>query len=100
MNSWNRFCDHFLWWEAEGFGLDTSRSPLPDGLLQKFPSTFSGLMAHLKAIESGGKVNVDEKRAVGHYWLRAPELAPRSEITNAISSTLEKIDAFVQRVHS
>jgi glucose-6-phosphate isomerase len=30
----------------------------------------------LVATERGDEVNADEKRRVGHYWLRAPELAP------------------------
>ena len=29
------------------------------------------------ALEKGAIANADEKRMVGHYWLRAPELAPR-----------------------
>ena len=30
----------------------------------------------LVAIEAGEIMNPDEGRAVGHYWLRTPELAP------------------------
>jgi len=30
----------------------------------------------LEATERGDVVNLDERRRVGHYWLRAPELAP------------------------
>ena len=32
--------------------------------------------AAMRAIEAGSVANVDERRMVGHYWLRAPERAP------------------------
>jgi glucose-6-phosphate isomerase len=37
---------------------------------------------------------------VGHYWLRAPQLAPTPEITAAITATLADIADFAARVHS
>lgn len=100
MNSWNRFKDHFFWVEKEGFGLDTSRSPLPDAFEQKFPSLIQGVIEHISAIESGEIVNVDEQRAVGHYWLRTPELAPNEKIRNEIISTIQHIQAFAKEVHT
>lgn len=100
MNSWNRFKDHFFWVEKEGFGLDTSRSPLPDAFEQKFPSLIQGAIEHISDIESGEIVNVDEQRAVGHYWLRAPELAPNKKLREEILSTIHHIQSFVKDVHS
>src|SRR5262249_27113023 len=35
----------------------------------------------------------------GHYWLRAPELAPSAEITGEIRTTLNRILAFADGVH-
>ena len=34
----------------------------------------------MDALEKGAIANPDEKRMVGHYWLRAPELAPTPEL--------------------
>lgn len=51
-------------------------------------------------LEAGEVANRDEGRMVGHYWLRAPQLAPTAEIRSAISLTLDKIKAFTRDVHS
>ena len=37
---------------------------------------------------------------VGHYWLRAPELAPTSEIRRDIEETLERVRRFAADVHA
>lgn len=49
----------------------------------------------MKAILSGKLVNDDEKRMVGHYWLRNPFLSPTKEIENAVLSCNKKIAEFV-----
>ena len=41
----------------------------------------------MDALESGAIANPDEGRMVGHYWLRAPELAPDDAIREAIRAT-------------
>src|SRR6185437_7187203 len=56
--------------------------------------------AAMAALEKGAIANPDEKRMVGHYWLRAPELAPTPEIRKEITDTLAAIKAFAARVHS
>ena len=33
-------------------------------------------LAAMAALEAGSIANPDEDRAVGHYWLRSPDLAP------------------------
>ena len=48
---------------------------------------------------SGAIANPDENRMVGHYWLRAPELAPTPEITAEIRQTQAAIRQFAQQVH-
>ena len=40
------------------------------------PTALAPAFEAMAAIERGAVANVDEGRAVGHYWLRAPELAP------------------------
>jgi glucose-6-phosphate isomerase len=37
---------------------------------------------------------------VGHYWLRAPELAPNQELRDAIAATYADIQAFATGIHS
>ena len=54
----------------------------------------------MAALESGAIANPDEGRRVGHYWLRAPELAPEPEMTAAITGALQQIRDFAVKVHS
>lgn len=57
-------------------------------------------LAAMRALEGGAVANPDEGRMVGHYWLRAPELAPTADIAAEITDTNARILEFVRRVHS
>ena len=50
-------------------------------------------------LEKGSIANPDEQRMVGHYWLRAPELAPNAAITAEIYAAIAAIQQFVAQVH-
>ena len=50
--------------------------------------------AAMAALEMGAIANPDENRMVGHYWLRAPHLAPTPEITREITTTLGEIKVY------
>jgi glucose-6-phosphate isomerase len=54
----------------------------------------------MEALERGALANPDEQRRVGHYWLRAPELAPEPSVRDAIETTLTRIRTFAQDVHA
>jgi glucose-6-phosphate isomerase len=54
----------------------------------------------MDALESGAIANPDEKRMVGHYWLRAPQLAPTKEIAREIEGAVESIKKFAADVHT
>ena len=51
-------------------------------------------MAAMRELEAGAIVNPDEKRQVGHYWLRDAALAPTEELRATISKDLSDIKAF------
>jgi glucose-6-phosphate isomerase len=51
-------------------------------------------------LEKGAIANPDEKRMVGHYWLRAANLAPTKEIAKEVTDTLADIKQFSADVHS
>src|ERR1700736_1713625 len=51
-------------------------------------------------LESGAIANPDEKRMVGHYWLRNPALAPNAELRADIEETNKRIKKFAADVHS
>lgn len=56
--------------------------------------------AEMEALEGGAIANPDEGRAVGHYWLRAPERAATMGDARAIGETLEAVRSFAEGVRA
>src|SRR5690606_38917510 len=54
----------------------------------------------MKELEAGAIANPDEKRMVGHYWLRSPELSPNKETEQAIRDSISEIRTFAGKIHS
>lgn len=52
----------------------------------------------MAALEAGALANPDEARMVGHYWLRRPDLAPATELRDAISAGSDAIRSFTDEV--
>ena len=98
--SWNRFRELRFQDPALGVALDISRVPFPDGYLGSMEPRIQKAFADMAALEKGAIANPSEKRMVGHYWLRAPQLAPDSGISGEITSTLASIRDFAAKVHS
>lgn len=98
--NWTRFKTHFYHNADLGVSLDISRIPFPDDFFAQMEPRIQEAFKAMTALESGVIANPDEKRMVGHYWLRAPELAPTPEIANEITSTLASIKDFTAKVHS
>ena len=97
--SWSRCKSCYYQNPALGFALDISRIPFPDDFLEQMEPRFARAFADMAALEKGAIANPDEQRMVGHYWLRAPLLAPTSEIADEITGTLAAIKAFAAKVH-
>lgn len=83
-----------------GVTLDISRMHFADGFLEKMAPAMEKAFAAMEAIEKGAIANADEKRMVGHYWLRDAGRAPTPEIRNEIETTVAKVKAFAADVHS
>ncbi|MCA8949484.1 MAG: glucose-6-phosphate isomerase [Planctomycetes bacterium] len=79
--------------------LDLGLAGLDDGDIAAREAGLTRALAAMSELEAGGIANVDEQRMVGHFWLRAPGLAPLPEIEEAIVSTLEAVEQFAARVH-
>ena len=91
---WKRYQRHLCRVRSVGLTLDVSRMNFDDGFLAKMAPAIGRAYEAMDALEKGAIANPDEKRMVGHYWLRAPELAPTPEITQEIRDTLAAIKAF------
>ena len=82
-----------------GFRLDLSRMGLDPRALDERAPALAEAHAAMAALERGAVANPDERRMVGHYWLRAPERAPSPEIGDAIRATQARVLDFAARVH-
>jgi glucose-6-phosphate isomerase len=99
-SSWDRFCRYNIGFAEARFALDVSRVPFPDDFLPRMEPEIRKAYAAMVELEKGAVANPDEKRMVGHYWLRSPELAPSAELRKAITDTVVAIEAFTAKVHS
>ncbi len=97
--TWSRFKSHYYQNPSLGLAVDISRIPFPDGYMESMEPRFAQAFADMAALEKGAIANPDENRMVGHYWLRAPQLAPTKEIADEITSTLTAIKEFTAKVH-
>lgn len=97
---WNRFQRHFLRYEDLGFSIDISRMKFPDDFFDKMQPQIDKAFAAMRDLEAGGIANPDEKRMVGHYWLRKPSMAPNAALRAEIETTNARIKKFAGDVHS
>src|SRR5690606_35718174 len=96
MNEWESYRNSVLRYPEMGFALDTSRMGIPSEGVGIPRERIEKAFADLAAIEAGEIMNPDEGRAVGHYWLRKPELAPEAE-GNWIRETKAAVAAFADQ---
>src|SRR6476619_2445273 len=97
---WERYQGNLSRVPALGVSLDVSRMRFDENFLERMAPRMREAFAAMDALERGAIANPDENRMVGHYWLRAPDLAPTPEIASEIRDTLDAIKAFAAAVHS
>ena len=101
MNSlWQRFQRYFLRYNDIGFTIDISRMRFADDFLQSMGARAQRAFSEMRQLEAGAIANVDERRMVGHYWLRNPGLAPSAGLRNDIEETNARIKKFAAEVHA
>jgi glucose-6-phosphate isomerase len=97
-SQWERFDRNFLRYPDLHFSLDISRVHFEEDYLKSMDQAAAKAFKSMEALEKGAIANPDEKRMVGHYWLRAPELAPNDEVRHEIEDTNEAIYEFVRKI--
>src|SRR2546421_4175008 len=97
---WERFQQYFLRYDDLGFSIDISRMKFPDGFFDQMRPKIEKAFSAMRDLEAGGIGNPDEKRMVGHYWLRKPSLAPSAELRAEIENTNGRIKQFAADVHA
>lgn len=82
------------------FTLDVSRIYFGESFFSSVEGRWQQALTQMEALEKGAIANPDENRRVGHYWLRAPNLAPDDSTRRAIEDTLVEVSKFAKRVHA
>ena len=101
MNSlWQRFQKYFLRYSEIGFTIDISRMRFADDFLQSMGARAQRAFSEMRQLEAGAIANPDERRMVGHYWLRNPGLAPSASLRNDIEETNARIKKFAAEIHA
>ncbi|GFO56590.1 glucose-6-phosphate isomerase [Geomonas sp. Red276] len=97
---WERFKDRLFHAPELGLTLDTSRMNFGDDFMETMEPRLQKAYGEMAELEKGSIANPDEQRMVGHYWLRAPELAPETGLAEEIIGTQASIKAFAASVHA
>ena len=97
---WERFQKHYTEFASIGLALDLSRTEFDDEYLNRVAPQLEQAFKAMAELEGGAIANPDEKRMVGHYWLRNAALAPTAEIQRQITGTIAEIKHFAHEVHS
>ena len=97
---WQRFQRYYLRYDDLGFSIDISRMKFPDDFFEQMRPKIDNAFVAMRNLEAGGIANPDEKRMVGHYWLRKPSLAPNPDLRAEIENTNARIKQFAADVHA
>jgi glucose-6-phosphate isomerase len=97
---WERFQKYYTEFPELDLALDLSRMNVDDAFFAGAEPKIQKAFSEMDALEKGAIANPDEKRMVGHYWLRNPSLAPSPAIRKEIESALSKIKIFAAKIHS
>ncbi|MFM9001770.1 MAG: glucose-6-phosphate isomerase [Opitutia bacterium] len=98
-SSFERFRAGLLNFPGDGFSLDLSRAPEPQGFAARMAPAVKRAFEEMAALEKGAVANPDERRMVGHDWLRTPELAPDARTGEAIRAAVSAVERFAGDVH-
>jgi glucose-6-phosphate isomerase len=96
---WKRYQQYLCQVPSLGLTLDISRMRFDDGFFERMAEPIARAYEAMDALERGAIANPDENRLVGHYWLRAPDLAPSKELSATIRKTVSDVKSFAAGVH-
>ncbi len=96
---WEKFQVSYIANDELGVTLDASRMRFDEAWLATMEPAAQKSFAAMDALEKGAIANPDEKRMVGHYWLRTPEIAPNDELREEIVTCYANVKEFAMRTH-
>lgn len=97
-SSWERFKQYQIQVRDLDISFDFSRMRFEEADLSGLEPVIAQAGKAMNELEGGSIANPDEKRMVGHYWLRNAALAPSPELQAEITGTVGAINEFVGQV--
>lgn len=97
---WRRYRQYVCECPTLGLKLDISRMNFPDDFFDRHEQAMQKAYVEMRDLEAGDIANPDENRMVGHYWLRAPHVAPNDDIRHQIEQAVTAVAKFAEEVHS
>src|SRR3989304_756121 len=91
---WERYKSYLAYYPDLGLMVDISRMRFPTDYFDWIEPRIQKAYRAMDRLESGDIANPDENRMVGHYWLRAPDLAPSPEIAAEIRKSVADVKTF------
>ena len=98
-SAWARFQASLFADPAGGLMLDLHGMDLSDAVQTEMGPMLDAALDDMAQLEAGAIANPDEGRMVGHYWLRAPALAPTAALRQEIEDCLSAVKRFAAEVH-
>jgi len=99
LSYWRRYKKHLCECPQAGLTLDISRVNFTEDFFREVDQRIKDAYRAMGSLEAGDIANPSEERQVGHYWLRAPHLAPTSELTRQIEEAKAAAEQFAAAVH-
>ena len=97
---WENFKEALYYSPKTKLMLDYAGIKMDDGFKAEMSGKLSAALAAMDALEAGAIANPSEGRMVGHYWLRAPQLAASTDLTEEIIGCRKQVARFVEGVHN
>lgn len=97
---WQKYKNYLYTNDELKLMIDISRMIFSEDFFAQMAPQMNKVYAQIDLLEQGEIANPDENRRVGHYWLRNPDLAPNSEISQEIRANLVHIKEFAQKIHN
>ena len=97
-DTWDKYCK-YLWFNKQvNIWLDISKINFTQDQISSLEKKFKSVFSSINELEAGAISNIDEKRQVGHYWLRNPSLAPSNLIKEEIDNEINDISEFGKQI--
>jgi glucose-6-phosphate isomerase len=97
IDTWQAFCNRHYSDSSLGMAIDVSRMGVPEDYIGQMATKMQAAFAAMDRLEAGDIANADEKRMVGHYWLRAPRRAPAG-LVKKIEEGVDQIESFANEI--